>query len=281
MTTSTDPVRLYMNELRSIPPLSDTEVKTLFSKLKKGNNSVKKRIIEGNLRLVVSVAKHYSCYGMDFLDLVEEGNLGLIRAIEKYMPTMGYSFSTYAFWWIRQYIQRAILNQTKTIHIPLYAYETLKKLISVSQILQNKLSRRPTTPELAKELHLSIQKTKKFLQEIQVFQQVGSIESPLGDKSDLFLKDMIREEDSHSPERLVDIIKSNEELDILLNELSKQEQKVIRMRFGLLDGKTCNLREIGIRMNLSRERVRQIEKKSLHKLKNLILKRELPINKTE
>ncbi len=275
MPGHTDSVRLYMNELRTIPPITEKEIKELFPKLTKGDKKAKKRIIEGNLRLVISVAKHYSCYGMDFLDLVEEGNLGLIRAIEKYNLSMGYSFSTYAFWWIRQYIQRSILNQTKTIHIPLYAYETLKKLISVSQVLHRRLSRQPTTPELAKELHLSIQKTKKFLQEIQVFQQIGSLESPLGDKSNLFLKDLIREEDSQSPERIVELIKSNEELDLLLKKLTRQEQKIIRMRFGLVDGKTYNLREIGKVIKLSRERVRQIEKKAIRKLKNLILKREL------
>lgn len=275
MVASTDSVRLYMNELRTIPPINEKEIKELFTKQSKGNKKAKRRIIEGNLRLVVSVAKHYSCYGMDFLDLVEEGNLGLIRAIEKYDLSMGYSFSTYAFWWIRQYIQRSILNQTKTIHIPLYAYETLKKLISISQILQRKLSRQPTTPELAKELHISIQKTKRFLQEIQVFQQIGSLESPLGDKSDLFLKDLIREEDSQSPERIVELIKSHEELEELLKKLSRQEQKIIKMRFGLVDGKISNLREIGEKVNLSRERVRQIEKKAIIKLRNLILKREI------
>ena len=272
---STDSVKLYMNELRSIPPVTDNEINTLYPKIHKGDKKAKKRIIEGNLRLVISVAKHYSCYGMDFLDLVEEGNLGLIRAIEKFRPSMGYSFSTYAFWWIRQYIQRSILNQTKTIHIPLYAYETLKKLILVSQQLNQKLSRQPTTPELARELHLSIQKTKRFLQEIQVFHQVGSLESPLNDKTDLFLKDLIREEESQSPEKIVDVIKSHEELEFLLKKLNRQEQKILKMRFGIVDGKTSNLREIGKAIQLSRERVRQIEKKALHKLKNLILKREL------
>ena len=179
MTDNLDSVKLYMQELRTLPQASEEEMAELFPKIKKGDGEAKKRLIEGNLRLVISIAKRYSCYGLDFLDLIEEGNVGLIKAIEKYDPKMGYNFSTYAFWWIRQYIQRAILNQTKTIHIPLYAYEAIKKLINVSEEMRRELERQPTTAELAKKLRLSIKKTRKFLQEIQVFERVGSLDSPL------------------------------------------------------------------------------------------------------
>ncbi|MFB0528305.1 MAG: RNA polymerase sigma factor RpoD/SigA [bacterium] len=275
MGSSLDSVKLYMQELRTIPQVTEKEMAELFPKIKKGDGRAKKRVIEGNLRLVISIAKRYSCYGLDFLDLIEEGNVGLIKAIEKYNPQMGYNFSTYAFWWIRQYIQRAILNQTKTIHIPLYAYETIKKLINVSERMHEELERQPTTAELAKKLRLSIKNTRKFLQEIQVFERVGSLDSPLGDKFDIFLKDLIRDEEKESPDYVVDLIKSHEELAEILKKLSPQELKVIKLRYGMVDGKGYNLREVGERMNLSRERIRQIEKRAIERLKKIVLRMQL------
>lgn len=275
MGSSLDSVKLYMQELRTIPQVSEQEIAELFPKIKKGDGRAKKRMIEGNLRLVISIAKRYSCYGLDFLDLIEEGNVGLIKAIDKYDPSMGYNFSTYAFWWIRQYIQRAILNQTKTIHIPLYAYETIKKLINVSERMHEELERQPTTAELAKKLRFSIKKTQKFLQEIQVFEKVGSLDSPLGDKFDIFLKDLIRDEEKESPDRVVDLIKSHEELAEILKKLSPQELKVIKLRYGMVDGKGYNLREVGERMNLSRERIRQIEKRAIERLKKIVIRTQL------
>ena len=275
MGSSLDSVKLYMQELRTISQVSEQEIAELFPKIKKGDGKAKKRMIEGNLRLVISIAKRYSCYGLDFLDLIEEGNVGLIKAIDKYDPSMGYNFSTYAFWWIRQYIQRAILNQTKTIHIPLYAYETIKKLINVSERMHEELERQPTTAELAKKLRLSIKTTRKFLQEIQVFEKVGSLDSPLGDKFDIFLKDLIRDEEKESPDRVVDLIKSHEELAEILKKLSPQELKVIKLRYGMVDGKGYNLREVGERMNLSRERIRQIEKRAIERLKKIVIRTQL------
>ena len=275
MGSSLDSVKLYMQELRTIPQVSEQEIAELFPKIKKGDGKAKKRMIEGNLRLVISIAKRYSCYGLDFLDLIEEGNVGLMKAIDKYDPSMGYNFSTYAFWWIRQYIQRAILNQTKTIHIPLYAYETIKKLISVSERMHEELERQPTTAELAKKLRFSIKTTRKFLQEIQVFEKVGSLDSPLGDKFDIFLKDLIRDEEKESPDRVVDLIKSHEELAEILKKLSPQELKVIKLRYGMVDGKGYNLREVGERMNLSRERIRQIEKRAIERLKKIVIRTQL------
>jgi len=275
MTNSLDSVKLYMQELRTIPQVTEKEMAELFPKIKKGDGKAKKRMIEGNLRLVISIAKRYSCYGLDFLDLIEEGNVGLIKAIEKYDPKMGYNFSTYAFWWIRQYIQRAILNQTKTIHIPLYAYETIKKLINVSEKMREELERQPTTAELAKRLRLSIKKTRKFLQEIQVFEKVGSLDSPLGDKFDIFLKDLVPEEEKESPDYVVDLIKSHEELAEILKKLTPQELKVIKLRYGMVDGKGYNLREVGEKMNLSRERIRQIEKRAVERLKKIVLRTQL------
>ncbi len=275
MGSSIDSVKLYMQELRTIPQVTEKEMTELFPKIKKGDGKAKKRMIEGNLRLVISIAKRYSCYGLDFLDLIEEGNVGLIKAIDKYDPKMGYNFSTYAFWWIRQYIQRAILNQTKTIHIPLYAYETIKKLINVSERMREELERQPTTAELAKTLRLSIKKTRKFLQEIQVFERVGSLDSPLGDKFDIFLKDLIRDEDTESPDHAVDLIKSHEELGQILKKLSPQELKVIKLRYGMVDGKGYNLREVGEKMNLSRERIRQIEKRAIERLKKIVIRMQL------
>lgn len=275
MGSSLDSVKLYMQELRTIPQVSEQEIAELFPKIKKGDGRAKKRMIEGNLRLVISIAKRYSCYGLDFLDLIEEGNVGLIKAIDKYDPSMGYNFSTYAFWWIRQYIQRAILNQTKTIHIPLYAYETIKKLINVSERMHEELERQPTTAELAKKLRFSMKKTRKFLQEIQVFEKVGSLDSPLGDKFDIFLKDLIRDEETESPDRVVDLIKSHEELAQILKKLSPQELKVIKFRYGMVDGKGYNLREVGEKMNLSRERIRQIEKRAIERLKKIVIRTQL------
>lgn len=275
MGASLDSVKLYMQELRTLPQVTEQEMTELFPKIKKGDGKAKKRMIEGNLRLVISIAKRYSCYGLDFLDLIEEGNVGLIKAIEKYNPKMGYNFSTYAFWWIRQYIQRAILSQTKTIHIPLYAYEAIKKLISVSERMHEELKRQPTTAELAKKLRLSIKKTRKFLQEIQVFERVGSLDSPLGDKFDIFLKDLIRDGEKESPDHVVDLIKSHEELAKILKKLSPQELKVIKLRYGMVDGKGYNLREVGERMDLSRERIRQIEKRAIERLKKIVVRMQL------
>ena len=275
MTNSLDSVKLYMQELRTITQVTEKEMAELFPKIKKGDEQAKKRMIEGNLRLVISIAKRYSCYGLDFLDLIEEGNVGLIKAIEKYDPKMGYNFSTYAFWWIRQYIQRAILNQTKTIHIPLYAYETIKKLINVSEKMHEELERQPTTAELAKKLRLSLKKTRKFLQEIQVFEKVGSLDSPLGDKFDIFLKDLVPDEKKESPDYVVDLIKSHEELAEILKKLTPQELKVVKLRYGMVDGKGYNLREVGEKMNLSRERIRQIEKRAVERLKKIVLRTQL------
>jgi len=264
-----------MQELRTITQVTEKEMAELFPKIKKGDEQAKKRMIEGNLRLVISIAKRYSCYGLDFLDLIEEGNVGLIKAIEKYDPKMGYNFSTYAFWWIRQYIQRAILNQTKTIHIPLYAYEAIKKLINVSEKMHEELERQPTTAELAKKLRLSLKKTRKFLQEIQVFEKVGSLDSPLGDKFDIFLKDLVPDEKKESPDYVVDLIKSHEELAEILKKLTPQELKVVKLRYGMVDGKGYNLREVGEKMNLSRERIRQIEKRAVERLKKIVLRTQL------
>lgn len=275
MGSSLDSVKLYMQELRTISQVTEQEMAELFPKIKKGDGKAKKRMIEGNLRLVISIAKRYSCYGLDFLDLIEEGNVGLIKAIEKYNPKMGYNFSTYAFWWIRQYIQRAILSQTKTIHIPLYAYEAIKKLINVSERMREELERQPTTAELAKKLRLSIKKTRKFSQEIRVFERVGSLDSPLGDKFDIFLKDLIRDEEKESPDRVVDLIKSHEELAEILKKLSPQELKVIKLRYGMVDGKGYNLREVGEKMHLSRERIRQIEKRAIERLKKIVIRTQL------
>jgi len=275
MGSSLDSVKLYMQELRTIPQVTEKEMTDLFPKIKKGDGKAKKRMIEGNLRLVISIAKRYSCYGLDFLDLIEEGNVGLIKAIDKYDHKMGYNFSTYAFWWIRQYIQRAILSQTKTIHIPLYAYEAIKKLINVSERMREELERQPTTEELAKKLRLSIKKTQKFMQEIRIFERVGSLDSPLGDKFDIFLKDLIRDEEKGSPDRVVDLIKSHEELAEILKKLSPQELKVIKLRYGMVDGKGYNLREVGEKMDLSRERIRQIEKRAIERLKKIVLRMQL------
>ena len=275
MVQSLDSVKLYMQELRTIPQVTEQEMVELFPKISKGDSKAKKRMIEGNLRLVISIAKRYSCYGLDFLDLIEEGNVGLIKAIDKYDPKMGYNFSTYAFWWIRQYIQRAILSQTKTIHIPLYAYEAIKKLINVSERMREELARQPTTAELAKKLRFSIKKTRKFMQEIRVFERVGSLDSPLGDKFDIFLKDLIRDEEKGSPDHVVDLIKSHEELAKILKKLTPQELKVIKLRYGMVDGKGYNLREVGEKMDLSRERIRQIEKRAIERLKKIVLRMQL------
>jgi len=288
MVHSLDSVKLYMQQLRTIPQVTEKEMAELFPKIKKGDSRAKKRMIEGNLRLVVSVAKRYFlyirgkrrtdpdfCYGLDFMNLIEEGNEGLMKAVDKYNPETGYKFSTYAFWRIRQYIRRAISREDKRISIPLYAYETIKKLINVSERMHEELERQPTTAELAKKLRLSIKKTRKFLQEIQVFERVGSLDSPLGDKFDIFLKDLVREEEKESPDYVLDLIKSHEELVKILKKLTSQELKVIKLRYGIVDGKAYTLREVGEKMDLSRERIRQIEKKAIERLKKVVLRMQL------
>ncbi len=271
MSADLDSVRLYLKEISSLPQIKENEIKKLYYKYKKGDINAKKRIIEGNLRLVINIAKHYAGYGLDFLDLIEEGNLGLIKAVEKYNPRKKTNFSTYAYWWIRQYIQRAILNQTRTIHIPLYAYETLRKLIHISEELEKKLNRQPTTRELAKKLKLSLKKTQQFLNDLQVFQSISSLDTPIDEDYELFFRDLIKEDKEESPDRAVELLKMHEELEKVLSKLTPIQLKVVKLRFGLEGNRRYNLREIGEIMALSRERIRQIEQKAINRLKQFFM----------
>jgi len=273
-----DPLRLYLKEINSIPQVTEEEIKELYKAMAKGDENAKKRMIEGNLRLVVNLAKHYtrqSMYGLDFLDYIEEGNLGLIKAIEKYDPKSGYKFSTYAYWWIRQYIQRAILNQSKSIYIPVYAYDTIKKLIRVSEQLQQELERRPTTKELSDKLQFSMTKTRRFLQDMSVFEKAASLDSEIEDNTDIFLKDLIPDEERYSPDQAFSILKMHDELNEIMGKLTDLEMEVIKLRFGFYDGKRYTLRQIGKMKKLTHERIRQIEKKALERLKRIAARMNL------
>lgn len=276
--TAVDPLRLYLKEINSIPQVTEEEIQELYKAMEKGDENAKKRMIEGNLRLVVNLAKHYtrqSMYGLDFLDYIEEGNLGLIKAIEKYDPKSGYKFSTYAYWWIRQYIQRAILNQSKSIYIPVYAYDTIRKLIRVSEQLQQELERRPTTKELSDKLQFSVTKTKRFLQDMSVFEKAASLDSEIEDNTDIFLKDLIPDEERYSPDQAFNILRMHDELNEIMGKLTSIEIEVIKLRFGFYDGKRYTLRQIGKMKKLTHERIRQIEKKALERLKRIAARMNL------
>jgi RNA polymerase primary sigma factor len=263
--TIDDPVRMYLKEIGKVPLLSSDEEIVLAQRMEAGDTEAKKRLAEANLRLVVSIAKRYVGRGMLFLDLIQEGNLGLIKAVEKFNYRMGYKFSTYATWWIRQAITRAIADQARTIRIPVHMVETINKLIRVSRQLLQELGRDPLPEEIAKEMGMTEEKVREIM---KISQEPVSLETPIGEEEDSHLGDFIPDEDAPAPAEAAAFTMLKEQLIDVLDTLTPREEKVLRLRFGLDDGRARTLEEVGREFNVTRERIRQIEAKALRKLRH-------------
>jgi len=260
-----DPVRMYLKEIGKVPLLSGNEEIELAKRMEEGDDDAKKKLCEANLRLVVSIAKRYVGRGMLFLDLIQEGNLGLIKAVEKFDWRKGYKFSTYATWWIRQAITRAIADQARTIRIPVHMVETINKLIRVSRQLLQDLGRDPKPEEIAAEMDMSVEKVREIL---KIAQEPVSLETPIGEEEDSHLGDFIPDNDAPAPADAAAFSMLKEQLLEVLDTLTPREQKVLKLRFGLEDGRARTLEEVGKRFEVTRERIRQIEAKALRKLKH-------------
>ena len=267
-----DPVRMYLKEIGKVPLLSAEEEIELAKKMEQGDENAKKRLAEANLRLVVSIAKRYVGRGMLFLDLIQEGNLGLIKAVEKFDYRKGYKFSTYATWWIRQAITRAIADQARTIRIPVHMVETINKLIRVSRQLLQELGREPTPEEIAEEMKMPVERVREIL---KISQEPVSLETPIGEEEDSHLGDFIQDDNVPVPADAAAFTLLKEQLIEVLGTLTEREQKVLRLRFGLDDGRARTLEEVGKEFNVTRERIRQIEAKALRKLRHPSRSRKL------
>ena len=267
-----DPVRMYLKEIGKVPLLSAEEEIELAKRMENGDQAAKKRLAEANLRLVVSIAKRYVGRGMLFLDLIQEGNLGLIKAVEKFDYTKGYKFSTYATWWIRQAITRAIADQARTIRIPVHMVETINKLIRVSRQLLQELGREPTPEEIAEEMNMPVERVREIL---KISQEPVSLETPIGEEEDSHLGDFIQDDNVPVPAEAAAQTLLKEQLDEVLDTLTEREQKVLRLRFGMNDGRARTLEEVGKEFDVTRERIRQIEAKALRKLRHPSRSRKL------
>ena len=267
-----DPVRMYLKEIGKVPLLSAEEEIELAKKMEQGDENAKKRLAEANLRLVVSIAKRYVGRGMLFLDLIQEGNLGLIKAVEKFDYRKGYKFSTYATWWIRQAITRAIADQARTIRIPVHMVETINKLIRVSRQLLQELGREPTPEEIAEEMDMPVDRVREIL---KISQEPVSLETPIGEEEDSHLGDFIQDDNVPVPADAAAFTRLKDQLVEVLGTLTESEQKVLRLRFGLDDGRARTLEEVGKEFNVTRERIRQIEAKALRKLRHPSRSRKL------
>ena len=267
-----DPVRMYLKEIGKVPLLSADEEVELAKRMAEGDEDAKKRLAEANLRLVVSIAKRYVGRGMLFLDLIQEGNLGLIKAVEKFDYHKGFKFSTYATWWIRQAITRAIADQARTIRIPVHMVETINKLIRVSRQLLQELGREPTPEESAAELDMPVERVREIL---KISQEPVSLETPIGEEEDSHLGDFIQDDNVPVPAEAAAQTLLKEQLDEVLDTLTEREQKVLRLRFGMDDGRARTLEEVGKEFDVTRERIRQIEAKALRKLRHPSRSRKL------
>ena len=267
-----DPVRMYLKEIGKVSLLSADEEIELAKRMEKGDEAAKKRLAEANLRLVVSIAKRYVGRGMLFLDLIQEGNLGLIKAVEKFDYRKGYKFSTYATWWIRQAITRAIADQARTIRIPVHMVETINKLIRVSRQLLQELGREPTPEEIAEEMDMPVDRVREIL---KISQEPVSLETPIGEEEDSHLGDFIQDDNVPVPAEAAAQTLLKEQLDEVLSTLTEREQKVLRLRFGMSDGRARTLEEVGKEFDVTRERIRQIEAKALRKLRHPSRSRKL------
>ena len=267
-----DPVRMYLKEIGKVSLLTADEEIELAKRMEQGDEDAKKRLAEANLRLVVSIAKRYVGRGMLFLDLIQEGNLGLIKAVEKFDYRKGYKFSTYATWWIRQAITRAIADQARTIRIPVHMVETINKLIRVSRQLLQELGREPTPEEIAEEMKMPVDRVREIL---KISQEPVSLETPIGEEEDSHLGDFIQDDNVPVPADATAFTLLKEQLIEVLGTLTEREQKVLRLRFGLDDGRARTLEEVGKEVNVTRERIRQIEAKALRKLRHPSRSRKL------
>ncbi len=267
-----DPVRMYLKEIGRVPLLSAEEEVRLAKRMEQGDEEAKKQLAEANLRLVVSIAKRYVGRGMLFLDLIQEGNLGLIKAVEKFDYGKGFKFSTYATWWIRQAITRAIADQARTIRIPVHMVETINKLIRVSRQLLQELGRDPTPEEIAAAMEIPVERVREIQ---KVAQEPVSLETPIGEEEDSHLGDFIEDEDAPAPAEAASYILLKEQLESVLDTLTAREEKVLRLRFGLDDGRSRTLEEVGQEFGVTRERIRQIEAKALRKLRHPSRSRKL------
>ena len=260
-----DPVKIYLKEIGRVPLLSNEEEQELARRMAEGDESARAKLSEANLRLVVSIAKRYAGRGMMFLDLIQEGNMGLIKAVEKFDYSKGYKFSTYATWWIRQAITRAIADQARTIRIPVHMVETINKVMRVERQLLQELGRQPKPEEVAQEMGMSVEKIREVL---KIAQEPIPLETPIGEEEDSHLGDFIPDEDITAPSDAASQVMLKEELEDVLKTLTEREAKVLKMRFGLEDGRMRTLEEVGRDFNVTRERIRQIEAKALRKLRH-------------
>ena len=260
-----DPVRMYLKEIGKVPLLTAEEEIDLAKRMELGDEEAKKKLCEANLRLVVSIAKRYVGRGMLFLDLIQEGNLGLIKAVDKFDWRKGYKFSTYATWWIRQAITRSIADQARTIRIPVHMVETINKLIRISRQLLQELGREPSPEEIAAEMDISVEKVREIL---KIAQEPVSLETPIGEEEDSHLGDFIPDDDVPAPAEAAAFSMLKEQLVEVLDTLTEREQKVLKLRFGLEDGRARTLEEVGRQFDVTRERIRQIEAKALRKLRH-------------
>ena len=267
-----DPVKMYLKDIGKVPLLTAEEEIELAKRIKEGDAEAKRKLNEANLRLVVSIAKRYVGRGMLFLDLIQEGNLGLLKAVEKFDPSKGFKFSTYATWWIRQAITRAIADQARTIRIPVHMVETINKLIRVSRQLLQELGKEPTPEQIAEEMGMSVEKVREIM---KISQEPVSLETPIGEEEDSHLGDFIPDEDAPAPSDKAAATLLREQLFEILSTLTPREQKVLKIRFGLEDVRTRTLEEVGKQINETRERIRQIEAKALRKLRHPSRSRKL------
>ena len=263
--TIDDPVKIYLHEIGRVPLLSFEEESALAERIAQGDAEAKRKLNEANLRLVVSIAKRYVGRGLLFLDLIQEGNLGLIKAVEKFDPAKGYKFSTYATWWIRQAITRAIADQARTIRIPVHMVETINRLTKTERSLVQELGRQPQADEIAQEMNMPVDRVREIM---KVAMEPVSLESPVGEEEDSHLGDFLEDNDIPAPPEVASQMLLKEELNDVLKTLSDREARVLRLRFGLDDGRTRTLEEVGKEFNVTRERIRQIEAKALRKLRH-------------
>ncbi|MBP1566313.1 MAG: RNA polymerase sigma factor RpoD [Oscillospiraceae bacterium] len=260
-----DPVKIYLKEIGRVPLLTPEEEIELAARMSNGDPYARKRLSEANLRLVVSIAKRYGGRGMQFLDLIQEGNLGLIKAVEKFDHTKGFKFSTYATWWIRQAITRAIADQARTIRIPVHMVETITKVKKISSQLLHENGHDPTADEIAEKLEMPVDKVREIM---RIAQDPVSLETPIGEEEDSHLGDFIPDDDAPAPAEAASLVLLKEQLNEVLNTLTEREAKVLRLRFGLEDGRSRTLEEVGKEFEVTRERIRQIEAKALRKLRH-------------
>ncbi|MDR1695267.1 MAG: RNA polymerase sigma factor RpoD/SigA [Endomicrobium sp.] len=274
MSSQFDALQLYFNSLSEIKPLSREDMKVLWKKNKRDKKTFD-TLVEQNYRLVVPIAKKFMKKGIDFMDLIEEGNMGLIKAVEKYDPKKNTAFSTYAVYWIEQYIRKAIENQAKTIRIPSHVWDALNLWMKTWNILRDKLNREPTVAEVSQKLKLNKKQTANLLKAATVFNGTSSLEAPISDDSDIFVKDIIVDDQVKSPESVTEVIRTNSDIGTALNHLPDREREIVRMRFGIGGIKPMSLESIGTVLKISRERVRQLELKAFKRLKGIFVRHGL------